>query len=105
MRPVSGLLNLAGTDPRCLLVSVVLGVVEEHDLAAGLTQPRLVAAQASDDLADIRDVAATQPEDVRPACILLLHRAFCESRTASAYRQGGYSSDQFDGSHIHYYLH
>jgi len=102
-RPTPVSPNFVGVDP-CPLVSFVLGVVREHDLSARTAQPRFIAAQAGDDFADVRDVAAAKPEDVRLACILL-HRALRESRTTATDRQSGHSSsNQLDGSQIHRYL-
>ena len=71
--PVNSLLVRA--ELRCLCRMIRTALIGEHDLVARLAQPRLVALQAGNDRADIRDVAAAEPKHVRPTCILLLHRS------------------------------
>jgi hypothetical protein len=52
-----------------------LGAFAEHDLVAGLAQPRFIATQAGDDPADIGDEAAAQPQHIGTARVLLGHGA------------------------------
>jgi hypothetical protein len=56
-------------------IAVGLPPIAEHHLTAGSAKARFVAAQAGDDLADVRDVAATQPKHIRATRILLRHGA------------------------------
>jgi hypothetical protein len=104
-RPTLALLDFVRRHPRRSLVSGVFGMVGKHNLVAGLAQPCFVATQAGDDFADIRDVVAAQPEDVRLASILLLHRALRNGRAATANRRcDDRDSDQVL-SQKHCYLH
>jgi len=79
--PVPALLIGAGADACRLLIRLV--PVSEHDLVASLAQPRLVAAQTGDYRADVRNETAAEPEHIRAAGILLLHRSLGDRRSAA----------------------
>ena len=96
---------LAGSKLCCSTVGFVTTLIAEHDLVARFAQPRLVTAQAADDFADIRDVAAAKPKHVGPASVLLLHRALREGLTIAAdHNRNQRSTNQSSQIPVHFYL-
>jgi hypothetical protein len=69
--------------------SDVIPCASEHGIVRRILRrqpaPRtsLVAAQASDDLADVRSIAAAQPKHVGPTGVLPRHDALREARAAA----------------------
>jgi hypothetical protein len=78
-----------------------LGVIREHDFMTRLAQLWTVVAQAGDDPVDIRNIAAAQPEHVRPTCISLRHRTLGQSRAAARREDNRYDDHLPDRNPIH----